>query len=305
MSRRLTIIGYHNVEGTHYFDAPAGQGTRGFRQQLQLLRRAANVVELGTAVRTWAEGREIPMRSVCITFDDGYRDSLDVAAPLLEQYSLPATFFLIPAFVSTESHAWWERLSWCVLGASVSTLHWQNRVVPLGERAARVDVVEQLAADLKTLSRSDREQAVEELVDQLAPVGAPYRDDLFLDWDQSRALVQRGFEVGSHSYRHTILARETAAEQQEDLTRSKKLLESELDAPIDGLAYPNGEHGDFTTETFAALSGAGYTHAVTTIPGLNRRTSPLFELRRVVISPVTGARGLLEGLARTWKPRHA
>ncbi len=85
MSRRLTIIGYHNVEGTHYFDAPAGQGTRGFRQQLQLLRRTMNVVELGTAVRAWAEGSDLPMRSICITFDDGYRDSLDVAAPLLER----------------------------------------------------------------------------------------------------------------------------------------------------------------------------------------------------------------------------
>jgi peptidoglycan/xylan/chitin deacetylase (PgdA/CDA1 family) len=305
VSRRLTIIGYHNVEGTHYFDAAAGQGTRGFRQQLQLLRRTMNVVELGTAARAWAEGRDLPMRSICITFDDGYRDSLDVAAPVLEQYSLPATFFLIPAFVSRESHAWWERLSWCVLGASVPALHWQGRVIPLGERESRVDLVEELAADVKALSRSERERAVEEMVEQLAPVGEPYREDLFLDWDQSRALVRRGFEVGSHSYRHAILSRETPAEQADDLSRSKKLLESELDAPIDGLAYPNGEHGDFTTETYDALRLAGYTHAVTTIPGLNRPTTPPFELRRVVISPATGPRGLLEGLARTWKPRRA
>jgi peptidoglycan/xylan/chitin deacetylase (PgdA/CDA1 family) len=304
VSGRLTLIGYHNVERTHYFDAPAGQGTRGFRQQLQLLRHTMNVMELGTAVRTWAEGRDFPMRSVCITFDDGYQDSLDVAVPLLEQYSLPATFFLIPAFVSRETHAWWERLSWCVLDARAAELQWNDRVIPLGERASRVDVVEQLAADLKLLSRTERELAVEELVGQLAPA-TPYREDLFLDWDQSRALVQRGFEVGSHSYRHAILARETPAEQLEDLTRSKKLLESELDAPIDGLAYPNGEHGDFGPETFDSLRSAGYTHAVTTIPGVNRRTTPPFELRRVVISPATGARGLLEGLARTWKPRRA
>ena len=303
MSPRLTIIGYHNVEATHYFDAPAGQGTRGFRQQLQLLRRAMNVIELGTAVRAWAEGRQLPMRSVCITFDDGYRDSLDLAAPMLEEYSLPATFFLVPAFVSGESHAWWERLSWCVLGASASVLHWRDRVIPLRERASRVDVVEQLAAGLKMLSRREREDAVEEMVEQLVPVGPPYREDLFLDWDQSRSLVRRGFEVGSHSYFHAILARETQAEQEHDLARSKKVLEHELDAPIEGLAYPNGEHGDFTTGTSDALRRAGYTHAVTTIPGLNRRTTPPFELRRVVISPATGLRGLLEGLARTWKPR--
>jgi peptidoglycan/xylan/chitin deacetylase (PgdA/CDA1 family) len=176
-------------------------------------------------------------------------------------------------------------------------------VIPLGERQSRVDLVEELAADLKALSRSERERAVEEMVEQLAPEGAPYREDLFLDWDQSRALVRRGFEVGSHSYRHAILARESPTEQMDDLTRSKKVLEDELDAPINGVAYPNGEHGDFTNETFDALRSAGYTHAVTTIPGLNRSTSPPFELRRVVISPATGPRGLLEGLARTWKPR--
>jgi len=303
MSPRLTIIGYHNVEATHYFDAPTGQGTRGFRQQLQLLRRAMNVIGLGTAVRAWAEGRRLPMRSVCITFDDGYRDSLDLAAPLLEEYSLPATFFLVPAFVSRESHAWWERLSWCVLGASVPTLHWRDRVIPLRGRASRVAVVEELAAGLKMLSLREREGAVEEMVEQLVPVGPAYREDLFLDWDQSRALVRRGFEVGSHSYCHAILARETRAEQEHDLARSKKVLEHELDAPIEGLAYPNGEHADFTTGTFDALRRTGYTHAITTIPGLNRRTTPPFELRRVVISPATGPRGLLEGLARTWKPR--
>ena len=269
------------------------------------MRRVTNVVELGTAARAWAEGRELPARSVCITFDDGYRDSLDVAAPLLEEYSLPATFFLIPAFVSRESHAWWERLSWCVLGASASVLHWQGRVIPLGERDSRVALVDDIAAALKTMSRSERERAVEDLVEQLVPAGEPYRDDLFLDWDQCRALVRRGFEVGSHSYRHAILARETATEQEDDVTRSKKLLERELDVPIEGLAYPNGEHGDFTTDTFDALRSAGYSHAVTTIPGLNRPTTPPFELRRVVISPNTGPRGLLEGFARTWKPRRA
>ena len=245
------------------------------------------------------------MRSVSITFDDGYRDSLDVAIPLLERYSLPATFFLIPAFVSRESYAWWERLSWCVLTTSAPALDWNGRTIPLGERAGRVDVVEQIAADLKTLSRTEREAAVEDLVDQLAPAATAYRDDLFLDWNQCREVVRRGFDVGSHSYRHAILARETSAEQLDDLTRSKKQLESELDAPIEGLAYPNGEHGDFATDTFDALRSAGYTHAVTTIPGVNQDTTPPFELRRVVISPATGARGLLEGLARTWKPRRA
>jgi peptidoglycan/xylan/chitin deacetylase (PgdA/CDA1 family) len=298
---RLTIIGYHNVEPTHYFEAPAGTGARGFRRQLQLLRRTMHVISLGDAMRRWSEGRELPMRSVCITFDDGYQDALDVAAPILEEHALPATFYLIPTFISGEATAWWERLSWCV-HAATAEVTWRERVVPLGAPDTRTQLVEDIAADLKHLDRADREQEVEALVAQLAPAGA-YRDDLFLDWDGCRALARRGFEIGSHSTRHAILAREPAVAQRDDLVRSKTDLERELDVAIDGLAYPNGEHGDFSSATFDALRHAGYTHAVTTIPGVNRSTTAPFELRRVVISPVSGPRGLLEGIARCWKPR--
>jgi peptidoglycan/xylan/chitin deacetylase (PgdA/CDA1 family) len=299
---RLTIIGYHNVERTHYFDAAPGEGTRGFRRQLQFLRRTMNVISLRDAVRRWSEGRQLPVRSVCITFDDGYRDALDIAAPVLEEYALPATFFLIPGFVSRETHAWWERLAWAILDARAAELEWNGRVLHLADRAGRFQVVEDLAAELKALDRVDRERAVDLIAKQLAPTSA-YREDLFLDWDQCRELARRGFDIGSHSSHHAILAREPETAQRADLTESRTRLERELGVAVEGLAYPNGEHGDFSRSTFDALQQAGYTHAVTTIPGVNRPATAPYELRRVVISPASATRGLLEGLARCWKPR--
>jgi peptidoglycan/xylan/chitin deacetylase (PgdA/CDA1 family) len=302
MTGRLTILGFHNVEGTHYFHAADGEGARGFRRQLQMLRRTMNVISLREAMQRWSDGRDVPMRSVCITFDDGYRDSLDVAAPILEEYSLPAAFYLIPDFVSRDAYAWWERLAWCIRDASVTELQWNGRTIPLGDASQRAQVVEGVAADVKQLGWAAREHAVEALVHTLAPTTG-FRSDLFLNWDECRQLAQRGFEIGSHSTRHAILARENELDQREDLVHSKQSLERELDVEIDGLAYPNGEHGDFSAATFEALRSAGYTHAVTTIPGLNRRTTAPYELRRVVISPVSGTRGLIEGIARCWKPR--
>ncbi len=298
----LTIIGYHNIESTHYFSAPPGQGTRAFDQQLRLLRRATNVVPLGAALRTWECGGDLPTRAVSITFDDGYRDALEVAAPMLERYGLPATFFLVPSIVSRETSAWWERVSWSVQESHANCVTWGERMIRLGNDIDRAQVVEDICVDLKKLDHVGRDRAIARLVDELAPT-TPFAGDLFLDWDQCRALSTRGFEIGSHSYRHAILARETAAEQLDDLARSKKVLEDELGTRIDLLAYPNGEHGDFNADTFDALRSVGYTHAVTTIPGRNRQTTPRYELRRVVISPAGGVRALLEGLARTWKPR--
>jgi peptidoglycan/xylan/chitin deacetylase (PgdA/CDA1 family) len=298
----LTILGYHNIESTHYFSAEPGQGTHAFEQQLRFLRRAMNVVPLGEALQAWERGGSLPSRAVSITFDDGYRDALEIAAPLLERYSLPATFFVVPAIVARDAHAWWERVSWSVRDSHADRLRWGERVIRLGDGGERAEVVEDLCVGLKKLDHAERDRAIAQLVDELAPA-VPFGDDMFLDWEQCRALLRRGFEIGSHSYRHTILARETAAEQHDDLGRSKKILEDELCTRIDLLAYPNGEVGDFDADTFDALRAAGYTHAVTTIPGRNHRNTPCYELRRAVISPVGGVRALLEGLARTWKPR--
>jgi peptidoglycan/xylan/chitin deacetylase (PgdA/CDA1 family) len=41
---------------------------------------------------------------VAITFDDGYRDNLTVALPLLEKYSMPATVFVSVGFIGNEGY---------------------------------------------------------------------------------------------------------------------------------------------------------------------------------------------------------
>jgi len=47
--------------------------------------------EICEALRT---GARLPRSSVCITFDDGYRDNFEKALPLLECHHIPATFFV-------------------------------------------------------------------------------------------------------------------------------------------------------------------------------------------------------------------
>ncbi len=45
-----------------------------------------------------------------ITFDDGFRDNLTVALPLLEKYNLPMTLFAVAGFIGTEDYLSKEEL---------------------------------------------------------------------------------------------------------------------------------------------------------------------------------------------------
>ncbi len=70
-----------------------------FERQLQWLSRWRSVVRLYQTLRSPASNR-----LVSITFDDGFRDNLTVALPLLEKYNLPMTLFVTAGFVGTEGY---------------------------------------------------------------------------------------------------------------------------------------------------------------------------------------------------------
>jgi peptidoglycan/xylan/chitin deacetylase (PgdA/CDA1 family) len=300
VTRRLAILGYHNVEASPSSTFAPEEGVRGFVAQVERLRQVANVVPLSSALSSLFSGGTLPPRAVSITFDDGYRDHLDVVAPILHSVGMPATFFLVPGLVSRECVAWWEYLGWGLSHARSRSVRWHDRTVPLVSVRAHRAFRNSVSRELRSLSRSDRDARLEELIHRLAPAGSPPSGSLFLDWDESRELVRRGFEVGSHSSAHAILSREHPADQSEDLSISKKVLEEQLEVPIDLLAYPNGAKGDYTTDTIEAARDAGYKYALTTRHGRNGATSNPFELRRVVVDPRRGAPGLLRMLAQLW-----
>jgi peptidoglycan/xylan/chitin deacetylase (PgdA/CDA1 family) len=248
------------------------------------LQQLATVVPLEDALEALADRRSLPPRPVAITFDDGYRDNLDVAVPLLEDLGLPATFFLVPGLLSRDVRPWWEVLGWGFARARPAVVPWEGRALPTrgpqGRRAFRW-----LAERLKLLDLATREERVDELLGLLQPEGGGVGVGLFLDWDGARELVRRGFSVGSHTTRHAILSREPPEEQARDLVSSRTQLEAGLGIRVPLLAYPNGTRMDYDEATMRAAALAGHTHALGAHAGINRPSTPAYAHPRLVVAP--------------------
>jgi peptidoglycan/xylan/chitin deacetylase (PgdA/CDA1 family) len=283
----LLVLMWHNVEGTWCYPSPPGAGTRHLAYQLRRLRQLATVVPLQDGLEALAAGRPLPPRAVAITFDDGYRDNLDVAAPLLESLGLPATFFLVPGILSGDVRPWWEILAWGFARAKPAVVKWDGRVLPTRGRQG-LRSFGWLAERLKLLDLSTREKRVGEILSLLEPAGQAGEGGLFLDWDGARHLLRRGFAVGSHSMRHAILSREAPEEQVRDLVRSRRQLEAELDVPVDLLAYPNGTRADYDSHTVRAAVQAGHTHALGAHAGVNGSSTPPYAHPRIFMEPHRG-----------------
>lgn len=254
------------------------------------------MVPLSSSLQTLLAGGRLPPRAVAVTFDDGYADNLTVAAPLLERLGLSATFFLVPGLLSGTAQAWWEVLGWAFTRATSDELRWEDRQHRLETAAERWAAYGAVAEALKRTSQRSRQDAVEELVGRLGPAGQRPGAEMFLDWSGARKLLERGFEIGSHTCSHAILSQEDAADQAADLAGSRAELEGELQVEIDTLAYPNGTSRDYDEATLEATAGAGYAFAVTTVEGLTGPRTPRLEVRRSVLYPERGARDILASL---------
>src|SRR6185312_8808937 len=97
--RELTVLCYHRV-ATGVGDLPALYRQRGmvvsrstFEAQMRAVAARFEPVSLAAVCAAARDERSLPEHPVLVTFDDGYRDVLDVAAPVLERTGIPAVVF--------------------------------------------------------------------------------------------------------------------------------------------------------------------------------------------------------------------
>lgn len=103
--RGVRILGYHRVDDER--DVLAVRPDR-FRRQLEtLLETGARPIALTSALET--AKRDPDGRYFSVTFDDGYRDVLTNAVPILRELGVPATVFIPSAVVDGDATYWWYR----------------------------------------------------------------------------------------------------------------------------------------------------------------------------------------------------
>lgn len=104
-SRSAAVLMYHRVND--YDGDGLTTPTGVFDQMMRELKKRYHIVSLANLVRDVQNGVS-PSNKVAITFDDGYRDNLLCAAPILQEHGIPATFFVTSGFIGTRRVFPWD-----------------------------------------------------------------------------------------------------------------------------------------------------------------------------------------------------
>jgi peptidoglycan/xylan/chitin deacetylase (PgdA/CDA1 family) len=288
-SRALAIVMYHGVIAEplpvfNWCQLAAAE----FARQAALLAQEYRVLPLSEVISRLEQRAPLPERAACITFDDGFRNVLTTACPILQRHQLPATVFLVTGAMGTGQPAWTDRLFHALLTTSRGEVRHHGRTWPLSTPGERSAAYKDLTQHLKQLPVEIKDEHVGELAHELGRPEVP-RDSALatLNWEEVDALRATGLvEFGSHTHTHPVLSRCSPARQEHELRASRDVLRVRL-GRADLFAYPNGSRADFTPTTQDLLRRLGYRCGVTTIPGLNRAGQDLYELCRVHVGADT------------------
>lgn len=277
----LSIITYHHIadhDPSYPYDPNVADASPAqFRRQMETLARYSTPIGIDELIAA-VGGAPLPKNPVMVTFDDGYRSCHDVALPILRSVGLKATFFIATSFVNERRLYWWDRIS-----ALISRAKRRNAVMTYPHRivldANRPDLGDELSDVVKNTYDLDVERFLAELaatldVEWTRQTEVESANKLIMTWDQIRALARAGMDVESHGRHHRVLQTLDAAALEDDLTGSRRDLETELGRPVRALAYPVGRRISHERHIRDAIAAAGYQIGMSNQSGVNRWWPP-------------------------------
>jgi peptidoglycan/xylan/chitin deacetylase (PgdA/CDA1 family) len=225
--------------------------------------RKIEILSLDDALCRFADPKA--PRFAVFTFDDGYRDNLTRALPILERYAAPATIYVTTCLIERTANAWWlglvewlKRREWIALdGYGRRSTH--TLAEKVGARIGLARWVEADEARIAALSRAMAEDRVccRSLLDQQMLQAEELRDL------GNPPLIT----IGGHTTSHPWLAALSETEALREITENRSYLQSLTQQEVAHFAYPFGSALACTEREAALAAAGGFQTAATARPG--------------------------------------
>lgn len=210
-------------------------------------------------------------RFAALTFDDGCRDTLACAAPILARHRAPFTVYVTTGFADGTVYPWWHVLERAVETASMLEVETELgiRRFDTSSKAAKAATAAELPEILLNSPPSLRAEQTSSLARQATIDLAALTRELYLDWAELRALAKvPGCTIGCHSTTHPRLSQLGDEAVWSEFTDSRTMIEERLGVQTQHFAYPYGAPAACGDREFGLAGRSGYVTAVTTRRGL-------------------------------------
>ncbi len=294
--RNINVLMIHSVmdQGidSSWKPSRAQLSRRHLDRVLSLLASRYNFISLDEAVDILSGRRPSVPNAMVVTFDDGYRNNLEYALPIVERHGITPVFYVCSGHIEERKPFWFDRLDYAISQLSPGCYD-----VEVGGRNLKLDtrspgVLESsfraIRRALKDAVRDDAEMIAE--IDRISSgfekISGKRLADIFehdpwsaiMTWDEVRQASERGVTIGSHTIDHVRISAVEEEVAMRELVESKKAIEHHVGKPCLHFCYPNGDHDQRSVEL---VRKAGYHSAVLAEEGPNLPGMDVMRIHRV------------------------
>jgi peptidoglycan/xylan/chitin deacetylase (PgdA/CDA1 family) len=204
------------------------------------------------------------------TFDDGYRDNLRYALPVLRRHQCPFTIYVPTALVDGVGEVWWQALEDIIAQQSAVAVTYAGET----DYLATSTVSEKLAAydhiynRMRAMPEADRVDLIRALASQYDFDLSAHCRELIMDWSELRTFADEPLcTLGAHAVHHYELSKLSAEEARNEIEQSMRVLKAQFGTTPKHFAYPIGGKAAAGPREFEMVRQIGLRTAVTTRPG--------------------------------------
>ena len=208
------------------------------------------LLDLVVSVRT---GKALPRHAFLLTFDDGFRELIEVVAPLLVRKGIPATFFLATAFLDNKEMALHNQIS--VLIDHINGLP-EKRQRQINDQLSKRQLSGDTVSERLLSITYQRKHLVPQIAKSVECDLAGYLRQArpYLTSAEVRNLIAQGFTIGAHSVDHPLYSALTLKEQLQQTSESVSFLQQKFGLACSTFSFPHGDSyvgSEFFKEIYA------------------------------------------------------
>jgi peptidoglycan/xylan/chitin deacetylase (PgdA/CDA1 family) len=252
---------------------------KNFERQIRYLRQKYRLISLTEYVKRKKAGSSLKNCAV-ITFDDGFKDFITLAWPVLKKYQASATIFMPAGFLGMVH---WQHQLYAILDETKKEKSGFNSTqgevpVDLGSDRKKYLTIRRLITVIGSLAPGERQEAIIRLGDILAVNKKLTPSEMYLSKEDLRLLVQEGGSLGAHSVSHEHLEGLTEQQLEEEITTAMEFVKELTGEQASAFALPFSTGSE---KVYERLAAHGCLCSFSNASGLNTGTEDIMRLKRI------------------------
>jgi len=280
----FVILYYHGVIDDHELDKLNGPNKHlfvsksNFIKQMKFLKK--NNIKVISIDELYIQNFKPQKFSVVISFDDGYKNNINIVYPILKEKNFPFIIYIIPKLLTDEPWVWWIEL-WRQLQKK-NIVMIENEKFNVSTENLKFKFFLKIKKTMKLLQIKNQKEMIKKIFNLKVTTDM---SNLFLNIADLKLLAKdKLVTLGSHSQDHLCLKKFDRVIILDQIKNSKIFLEKSLEIAIKHFSYPYGQKEDIAFYEHEILSSLGFCTSVTTMDYSYNKFNPYY-LNRCSIGP--------------------